>query len=51
MSKWANYYTKEVQRSDTVQRLGQLVTRATFMPHKKYPYTKQFKKKLTFRSY
>lgn len=49
MSKWANYYTKKVLRSDIVQHLGQLVTRATFTPQKKYPYTKQFKKTVNFQ--
>lgn len=49
MSKWANYYTKKVQRSDIVQRLGQLVTRAT---HKKNIHTQNnLKKQLTFRSH
>lgn len=48
MSKWANYYTKKVQRSDIVQRLGQLVTRAT---QKNIHTQNNLKKQLTFRSY
>lgn len=51
MSKWANYYTKKVLRSDIVQHLGQLVTRATFTPQKNIHTQNNLKKQLTFRSY